>query len=131
VLSQWEPREWPNQDSYLAVLERHLMRRMAWARVERDRPLGDSRSEGSAHLIVDGALLIEVVRGFDAERAERITARMRRHARTWRGKPAVIVVFDASRAELVNGRGTPLLEALHESYPMLAVRMPSARASVA
>jgi hypothetical protein len=28
VLSQWEPREWPNQDSYLAVLERHLMRRM-------------------------------------------------------------------------------------------------------
>jgi hypothetical protein len=131
VLSQWEPREWPNQDSYLAVLERHLMRRMAWARIERDRPLGDRRIEGSAHLVVDEALLIEVVRGFDADRAERITARMRRHARTWRGKPALIVVFDASRAELVNGRGTPLLEALHESYPMLAVRMPSAHASLA
>jgi hypothetical protein len=130
VLSQWEPREWPNQDSYLAVLERHLMRRMAWARIERDRPLGE-RVEASAHLVVDEALLIEVVRGFDADRAERVTARMRRHARTWRGKPAMIVVFDASRAELVNGRGTPLLEALHESYPMLAVRMPSARASLA
>jgi hypothetical protein len=131
VLSQWEPREWPNRDSYLAVLERHLMRRMGWARIERDRLLGNERIDGSAHLIVDESLLIEVVRGFDADTAERVTARMRRHARTWRGKPAVIVIFDASRAELLNGHGTPLLEALHEGYPMLAVRMPSARMSVA
>jgi hypothetical protein len=130
VLSQWEPREWPNQDSYLAVLERHLMRRMGWARIERDRLLGERRVEGSAHLVVDEALLIEVLRGFDAVTAERVTARMRRHARTWRGKPALVVVFDASRAELLNGPGTPLLEALHESYPMLAVRMPSARTSL-
>ena len=56
---------------------------------------------------------------------------MRRHAKVWRGKPALIVIFDASRAELLNGRGTPLLEALHQSYPMLAVRMPSARMSMA
>jgi hypothetical protein len=131
VLSQWEPSEWPNQDSYLAVLERHLMRRMGWARIERDRPLGDGSSDGSAHLVVDEALLLEVVRGFDAETAERVTARMRRHAKIWRGKPAVIVVFDASRAELLNGKGTQLLEALHASYPMLAVRMPSVRTAVA
>jgi hypothetical protein len=130
VLSQWEPREWPNQDSYLAVLERHLMRRMGWARIERDRLLGERRVDGSAHLVVDEALLIEVLRGFDADLAERVTARMRRHARTWRGKPALVVVFDASRAELLNGPGTPLLEALHESYPMLAVRMPTARTSL-
>lgn len=131
VLSQWEPREWPNQDSYLAVLERHLMRRMGWARIERERPLSAQRGESVAHLIVDDSLLVEVVRGFDADTAERVSARMRRHAKAWRGKPAMIVIFDGSRSELLNGPGTPLLEALHESYPMLAVRMPSARMSVA
>ncbi len=131
VLSQWEPREWPNQDSYLAVLERHLMRRMGWARIERERPLSAQRGESVAHLIVDDSLLVEVVRGFDAPTAERVSARMRRHAKAWRGKPAMIVIFDASRAELLNGQGAPLLESLHESYPMLAVRMPSARMGVA
>jgi len=43
----------------------------------------------------------------------------------------VIVIFDASRAALLDGAGTPALEALHQSYPMLAVRMPSARLSLA
>lgn len=131
ILSQWEPREWPNQDSYLAVLERHLLRRMDGVRIERERSLGAQRAEGVAHLLVDESLLLEVVRGFDAEIAERVTTKMRRHAKVWRGKPALIVIFDASRAELLNGRGTPLLEALHQSYPMLAVRMPSARMSMA
>jgi hypothetical protein len=131
VLSQWEPRVWPNQDSYLAVLERHLLRRMGWARIERERPLGAGPSEDVAHLIVDESLLLEVVRGFDAEVAERVSSRMRRHARSWRGKPAMIIIFDASRSELMNGKGTPLLEALHHSYPMLAVRMPSASSSAA
>ncbi|HTV26017.1 MAG TPA: hypothetical protein VMG12_45275 [Polyangiaceae bacterium] len=126
VLSQWDARVWPNQDSYLAVLERHLMRRMGWARIERERVLGQHRGEGVAHLMVDESLVIEVVRGFDAEIAERVTAKLRRYAKVWRGKPALIVVFDASRSELTNGKGTPLLEALHNSYPMLAVRMPSA-----
>jgi hypothetical protein len=131
VLSSWEPREWPNQDSYVAVLERHLLRRMAWARIDREPIESAVRAEGTAHLIVDESLLIEVVRGFDLETAERLSARMRRLAKVWRGKPAMIVVFDASRAELASGRGTPLLEALHASYPMLAVRMPSASLSAA
>jgi hypothetical protein len=126
VLSQWEPREWPNQDSYIAVLERHLLRRMAWARIDRDQAASTLRADGTAHLVVDESLLIEVVHGFDLETAERVSSRMRRLAKVWRGKPAMIVVFDASRAELLNGRGTPLLEALHHAYPMLAVRMPSA-----
>lgn len=126
VLSQWEPRSLPNQDSYLAALERHLMRRLGGARIERERLLGQHRVEGVAHLMLDDALLIEVVRGFDAEIAERVTAKLRRFAKIWRGKPALILVFDASRAELTNGEGTPLLEALHQSYPMLTLRMPSA-----
>jgi hypothetical protein len=125
VLSQWEPRPWPNQDSYLAALERHLMRRIGGARVERERLLGQHRADGVAHLMLDDSLLIEVVRGFDAEIAERVTTKLRRYAKIWRGKPALILVFEASRAELTNGKGTPLLEALHQSYPMLAVRMPS------
>jgi hypothetical protein len=125
VLSQWEPRSWPNQDSYLAALERHLMRRLGGARIERERLLGQHRAEGVAHLMLDDSILIEVVRGFDAEIAERVTAKLRRFAKIWRGKPALILVFEASRAELTNGKGTPLLEALHESYPMLTVRMPS------
>jgi hypothetical protein len=48
----------------------------------------------------------------------------------WRGKPALIVVFDASRSALFSGAGTSKLEALHQAYPMLAVRMPSARISL-
>jgi hypothetical protein len=130
VLSQWEPREWPNRDSYVAVLERHFLRRMGWARIERERRLTSQRADGSAPLIVDESLLIEVVHGFDGDIAERLVSRMRRHAKVWRGRPAVIVVFDASRAELLNGKGTPLLEALHEAYPMLTVRMPSASLGV-
>jgi hypothetical protein len=130
VLSEWEPREWPNQDSYVAALERHLLRQMGWARVERERWLGAQRSDGVAHFIVNESLLIEVIRGFDADTAERTGARMRSHARVWRGKPALIVAFDASRTALFAGAGTPVLEALHQSYPMLTVRMPSARLSL-
>ena len=36
-----------------------------------------------------------------------------------------------SRRTLFAGAGTPALEALHQSYPMLTVRMPSARLSLA
>jgi hypothetical protein len=130
VLSEWPPREWPNQDSYAAALERHLLRRMGWARVERDRWLSERRADGIAQLIVNESLLIEVMRGFSPSAAERVTARMRAHAKVWRGKPALIVVFDASRGALLDGRDTDALEALHRSYPMLTVRMRSAGVSL-
>jgi hypothetical protein len=76
-------------------------------------------------------LLIEVIRGFDPDSAGRVSARMKSLAKVWRGKPAILVIFDASRAALLDSAGTPPLEALHQSYPMLAVRMPSARLSIA
>jgi hypothetical protein len=131
LLSQWEPREWPNLDSYVAALERHLLRHMGWARIERERWLGAQRAGGVAHFVVNDSLLIEVVRGFDAEVAEDVSAKMRMLAKSWRGKPAIIVIFDASRAALMGGAASGPLEALHQSYPMLAVRMPSARLSLA
>jgi hypothetical protein len=131
MLAQWLPREWPNRDSYVAALERHFLQRQGWAKIERERRLGAARGENVAHLIVDEALLLEVVRGFDSDIAERVTQRMLRLAKVWRGKPALIVVFDASRSELLGGAGHQQLEALHQAYPMLAVRMPSARASLA
>jgi hypothetical protein len=127
VLAEWLPREWPNQDSYIAVLERHFLRHMSWAHVERDRWLGETRADGVAHFLVNESLLVEVIRGFDADTAERVNARMRALAKVWRGKPALIVAFDASRSALFQGAGTPKLEALHQAYPMLTVRMPSAR----
>ena len=131
TLAEWQPQEWPNRDSYVAALERHFLARAGWGKIERERRLGAARGEGVAHLVLDEALVLEVVRGFDAEIAERVSLRMRRLAKVWRGKPALIVVFDASRAELLSGRGTPQLEALHQAYPMLTVRMPSARVSLA
>jgi hypothetical protein len=131
MLSQWLPHEWPTRDSYVAALERHFLERAGWAKIDRERRLGAERGEGIAHLILDEALLLEVVHGFDADVAERVSLRMRRLAKVWRGKPALIVVFDASRAELLGGAGMQHLEALHQAYPMLAVRMPSARASLA
>jgi hypothetical protein len=130
VLSEWPPRTWPNQDSYLLALERHLLRRMGWARIERERWFGSERSDGVAHLLMNESLLVEVAHGFDANAADRISARMRSLAKVWRGKPAVIVIFEASRAALLGGPGTAALEALHRSYPMLAVRMPAERASL-
>jgi hypothetical protein len=130
VLAEWVPREWPNQDSYIAALERHFLRRMSWAHVERDRWLGARRTEGVAHFIINESLLVEVIRGFDADTAERLNVRMRMHAKVWRGRPALIVAFDASRSAMFSGAGTPKLEALHQAYPMLAVRMPSARLSL-
>lgn len=126
VLAEWQPREYSNQDSYLVVLERHLLRQGESLHVERESWLGEQRSEGIAHLIIGEGLLIEVMHGFDVDAAERVAAKMRLYAKIWRGKPALIVVFDASRAELMNGPGTELLEALHRSYPILTVRMPSA-----
>lgn len=131
VLAEWVPREWPNQDSYIAALERHFLRHMSWAPVERDRWLGTHRADGVAHFIVNESLLVEVIRGFDADTAERLNVRMRSHAKLWRGKPALIVAFDASRSAMFSGAGTPKLEALHQAYPILAVRMPSARLSLA
>ena len=83
-----------------------------------------------AHFIVNESLLVEVIRGFDADTAERLNLRMRAHAKVWRGRPALIVAFDASRSAMFSGAGTPKLEALHHAYPMLAVRMPSARLSL-
>jgi len=130
VLAEWVPREWPNQDSYIAALERHFLRHMSWAHVERDRWLGTQRAEGVAHFIVNESLLVEVIRGFDADTAERLNLRMRAHAKIWRGRPALIVAFDASRSAMFSGAGTPKLEALHHAYPILAVRMPSARLSL-
>lgn len=126
ALAEWQPREWSNQDSYLMVLERHLLRHAESLHVERESWLGEQRSEGIAHLIIGEGLLIEVMHGFDLEAAERVAAKMRLYAKIWRGKPALIVVFDASRAELTSGPGTELLEGLHRSYPILTVRMPSA-----
>lgn len=126
ALAEWQPRQWSNQDSYLVVLERHLLRRAEPLHVERESWLGEQRAEGIAHLIIGEGLLIEVMHGFDVEAAERVAAKMRLYAKIWRGKPALIVVFDASRAELMDGPGTQLLEGLHRSYPILTVRMPSA-----
>jgi hypothetical protein len=131
VLAEWVPREWPNQDSYIAALERHFLRHMSWAPVERDRWLGTHRVDGVAHFIVNESLLVEVIRGFDADTAERLNVRMRSHAKIWRGKPALIVAFDASRSAMFSGAGTPKLEALHQAYPILTVRMPSARLGLA
>jgi hypothetical protein len=131
VLAEWVPREWPNQDSYIAALERHFLRHMSWAHVERDHWFGTRRVDGVAHFIVNESLLVEVIRGFDADTAERLNLRMRNHAKIWRGKPALIVAFDANRTAMFSGAGTPKLEALHQAYPMLTVRMPSARLSLA
>lgn len=131
VLSQWQPREWQTRDSYLAEVERLLLRNMGFARVERERWLGTERAQGIAPLLINDSVLVEVMRGFDAEAAERVVAKMRLLAKVWRGKPAVIVIFDASRADLLGGDASSPLEALHQAYPMLAVRMPSARPSLA
>lgn len=126
VMSQWQPRSFPNRDAYQSALQRHLLKHMAWASVERDHWLGEQRTDGIAHVMVNDTLLVEVCRGFDGAAADRISARLKRLARTWRGRPALVVIFDASRAAVTQSDATPPLESLHQAYPMLTVRMPSA-----
>jgi hypothetical protein len=127
ALSEWRGREWLDEAGYRAALERHLQRHLPAFRIERERWLGRARRDGVADLIVGDLVLIEVKHGFGQRSAERALARLREHARTWPGKPMILVIFDASREAVCDGDATSAFVDLRQRLAMLTVRMPTRR----
>jgi hypothetical protein len=124
ALSQWKPREWPDEASYRAALARHLERQMPGNKVERERWMGESRLDGVVDLAINGMIVIGVKRGFDNATAERAIGQMSSLARTWSGKPLLLVVFDAPRDAIVEASMTPPFVDAREHFSLLTLRMP-------
>jgi hypothetical protein len=124
ALAQWRPRQWPDEAAYRAALARHLERQMPGNKIERERWMGDSRLDGVVDLAINGMIVIGVKRGFDNATAERAIGQMSRLARTWSGKPLLLVVFDAPRDAIVEASmTTPFVDA-REHFSLLTLRMP-------
>lgn len=126
ALSQWRPREWPDEAAYRAALARHLERHMPGNKIERERWMGESRLDGVVDLAINGMVVIGVKRGFDNATAERAIGQMSSLARTWSGKPLLLVVFDAPREAIVEASMTPPFVDAREQFSLLTLRMPMA-----
>lgn len=136
ALTQWRgPRDasprgagsdWPDEAGYRAALERHFQRQLPASKIEREKWLGRSRADGIAGIVIDDMVLIDVARGFHPTSAARAIARLSHLARTWRGKPMILTIFEASREPVFQSAATASLIELHERFPLLTVRMPVA-----
>jgi hypothetical protein len=127
ALSEWRSGEWLDEAGYRVALERHLQRHLPGYASQRERWLGGSRLAGVADVIVGDLVLIEVKHGFRQRSAERAFSRLRGHGRLWPGKPMILAIFAASREVVFDGDATAALVELHQTLPMLTVRMPSRR----
>lgn len=126
ALAQWRPREWADEAGYRAALARHLQRQMPGNKVERERWMGESRLDGVVDLAINGMIVLGVKRGFDNATAERAIGQMSSLARTWSGKPLLLVVFDAPREAIVEASMTPPFVDAREQFSLLTLRMPMA-----
>ncbi|MEY4549557.1 MAG: hypothetical protein RL685_5752, partial [Pseudomonadota bacterium] len=124
ALARWRPRQWPDESAYRAALARHLERQLPSSKIERERWMGDSRLDGVVDLAINGMIVIGVKRGFDNATAERAIGQMSRLARTWSGKPLLLVVFDAPRDAIVQASMTPPFFDAREQFSLLTLRMP-------
>ncbi len=127
ALSQWRQTPWPDQAGYRAALERHLQRHLPACRIEREKWIGRSRSEGVADLVIDDMVLIQITHGFLPTSAARAVAQLDDLARTWAGKPMLLAIFDAPHEAVFQSAATLSLVELHERLPLLTVRMPIQR----
>ena len=125
ALARWHPRQWPDEATYRAALQQHLERHLPGAKLERDRWMGASRLDGVVDLVINGMIVLGVKRGFDMATAERAVGQMRRYARTWSGKPVVLILFDAPREAVFDGPGARLLVDARNEFVLLTVRMPT------
>jgi hypothetical protein len=125
ALARWHPRQWPDESTYRAALQQHLERHLPGAKLERERWMGASRLDGVVDLVINGMIVLGVKRGFDMATAERAVGQMRRYARTWSGKPLVLVLLEAPREAVFDGPGARLLVDARNEFVLLTVRMPT------
>lgn len=128
VLSQWRPRLWPTEKDYQLALERHFERTLSGVLVEREKCLGQSRSDGIADFVVAGAVILELKRGFSRKsEINRAIGQMQDYARQCPEMPSLLVLFDANLSNVVRSRWTAALIDLHARQASLTVRMPVPR----
>jgi hypothetical protein len=127
ALSQWRQMPWPDQAGYRAALERHFQRHLPACRIEREKWIGRSRSDGVADLVIDDMVLIQITHGFDPTIAARAVSQLNDLARTWAGKPMLLAIFDAPHEAVFQSAATLSLVELHERLPLVTVRMPTLR----
>jgi hypothetical protein len=125
ALSQWRQTPWPDQAGYRAALERHLQRQLPACRIEREKWIGRSRSDGVADLVIDDMVLIQITQGFLPTTAARAVAQLNDLARTWTRKPIVLCIFDAPHDAVFQSAATLSLVELHDRLPLLTIRMPT------
>jgi len=125
ALARWRPRQWPDEATYRAALEQHLERHLPGAKLERERWMGPSRLDGVVDLVINGMIVLGIKRGFDMATAERAVGQMRRYARTWSGKPLLLVLLEAPREAVFDGPGARLLVDARNEFVLLTVRMPT------
>jgi hypothetical protein len=125
ALARWHPRQWPDEATYRAALELHLERHLPGAKLERERWMGPSRLDGVVDLVINGMIVMGIKRGFDMATAERAVGQMRRYARTWSGKPLLLILLEAPREAVFDGPGARLLVDARNEFVLLTVRMPT------
>lgn len=125
ALTQWRGRARPDEASYRAALGRHFQRQLPFSKIESEKWLGRSRQDGIADLVIDDMVLIEIARGFHPASAARALSHVNDLARTWRGKPMLLVIFEGDRAAVFQSVATTSIVELHDRFPLVSVRMPA------
>ncbi len=126
ALARWYQRKtavYDDEYGYQIALERHFQRYAKELPVRREVWMGKNRKEGIADIVLGGIVLIEVKHHFSKTRADRAIGQMKGYAQTWKGRPKLLVIFDANRADVFESLATQDLRELNERHQTITVRM--------
>ncbi len=123
ALALWPVADWPNVDSYIFAIERHLSSRLPADVVATPSQLPGARRTDVPDLTINASLSLTVRRGFDSTVPERIATRMEAQARA-RGPHATLYILCDAPSSVLSGRQQDALQQLHDNYPITVVRLP-------
>ena len=126
ALARWYQRRtigYDDEYGYQIALERHFQRYVKELPVRREVWMGKNRKDGIADIVLGGIVLIEVKHHFSKTRADRAIGQMKGYAQTWKGRPKLLVIFDANRADVFESLATQDLRELNERNETITVRM--------
>jgi hypothetical protein len=125
VFATWRPRTWPTEADYQLALKRHLERKLPGVSIEREKRVGPSRSHGIADFLIGDAVILELKKGFrKSAEIDRAMGQMDKYAVGHPDKPALLVIFEAVDADILDAPVTPRLVAMHTQKAAITVRMP-------
>ena len=126
ALSDWQQRrnrEYDDEYGYQLALKRHFGKYPELRPVRQEVWMSAQRRDGRADFILNDIVLVEVKHHFSKSRADRAIGQMGGYGQTWRGKPKMLVIFDARRDDVFGSLATRQLEGLHEKDGTITVRM--------